>query len=136
MKGTGGRIAPQTATLATRARAGTSAPVPRWANLAAHAVPLRVLPSALWRIGAWLAGPSGWYHVTRDLPAAAYVLCLTVASEGLALLTLGLVRPWGDVVPAWIPRLGGRRIPVREPADGCLDCHLATGRQLATGLLR
>jgi hypothetical protein len=40
-----------------------------------------------------------------------YILSLTLASEALALLTFGLVRPWGAVVPAWIPFLGGRRVP-------------------------
>jgi hypothetical protein len=34
----------------------------------------------------------------------------TVAALG-ALLTTGLVRPWGEVVPAWVPALGGRRVP-------------------------
>ena len=32
-------------------------------------------------------------------------------TDALALLTLGLVRPWGEIVPVWVPRLGGRRIP-------------------------
>ena len=36
---------------------------------------------------------------------------LSLVLEGLALLTLGLVRPWGERVPAWFPRIGGRRIP-------------------------
>ncbi|GAA0458977.1 hypothetical protein ACFQ2B_22280 [Streptomyces stramineus] len=87
--------------------------VPRWAALAAHAVPLATLPSGLWRIALVL-----------DLPVAAepvrggwevlYVVMLSVVSEALALLTLGLVRPWGEVVPRWIPLLGGR--PVRPMA--------------------
>ncbi|MCF2434810.1 hypothetical protein LV779_08895 [Streptomyces thinghirensis] len=33
-------------------------------------------------------------------------------SEALALLTLGLVRPWGEVVPRRVPLLGGRPVPV------------------------
>jgi hypothetical protein len=33
--------------------------------------------------------------------------------EALALLTLGLVRPWGERVPSWIPLFGGWRIPPR-----------------------
>lgn len=84
--------------------------VPRWAVLAAHAVPLVTLPSGLWRIA--LAGGlpvsefplrSGW--------EVLYVVSLAVVSEALALLTLGLVRPWGEVVPRWVPLLGGRRVP-------------------------
>jgi hypothetical protein len=38
------------------------------------------------------------------------VLLATVAALG-ALLTTGLVRRWGEVVPAWVPVLGRRRIP-------------------------
>ena len=29
-----------------------------------------------------------------------------------AVLTLGLFQRWGEVLPQWIPRLGGRRVPV------------------------
>ena len=43
----------------------------------------------LWRIGAALA---------------------TVALAG-SLLAFGLVRPWGEVFPRWLPVLGGRRVP-------------------------
>ncbi|MBN6040550.1 hypothetical protein [Amycolatopsis sp. 195334CR] len=84
--------------------------VPRWARIAAHAVPLVILPSGLWRIGAMLGIPA-----FTTLPATtadhAYMLLLTVVAEGLGLLTLGLVRPWGEVVPRWVPVLGGRAVP-------------------------
>ncbi|MFD3873081.1 hypothetical protein [Streptomyces sp. NPDC058623] len=43
-----------------------------------------------------------------------YVLTLTAVIEALALLTLGPVQPWGEVVPRWIPLIGGR--PVRPLA--------------------
>ncbi|MCX4666361.1 hypothetical protein OG453_06720 [Streptomyces sp. NBC_01381] len=83
--------------------------VPRWAVIAAHAVPLATLPSGLWRV-ALATGlpvakdpfPGGWQTV--------YVLGLSVVAECLALLTLGLVRGWGEVVPGWVPLLGGRRV--------------------------
>jgi hypothetical protein len=45
--------------------------------------------------GRWLAG------------AALGTLALVGAG-----LTVGLVRPWGEVVPRWMPLLGGRRVPV------------------------
>ncbi|WP_371618386.1 hypothetical protein [Streptomyces sp. NBC_00454] len=87
--------------------------VPRWAVLTAYAVPLVTLPSGLWRIALVIGLPvakdpvhTGW--------GVAYVLTLTAVSEGLALLTLGLVQPWGEVVPRWIPLIGGR--PVRPLA--------------------
>ncbi|MFJ6485643.1 hypothetical protein ACIQK6_36765 [Streptomyces sp. NPDC091682] len=88
-------------------------PVPRWAVRVAHAIPLCVLPSGLWRV-ALVLGLAGY---DTDYEWAAwerpYVIGLSVVSEGLALLALGLVRPWGEVVPRWVPGLHGRRIPIR-----------------------
>ena len=89
---------------------------PRWAVAAAHLVPLTTLPSALWRLPVALGfsmgtlEPSGAaVHVTGW--ESVYVLLLSVITEAAALLTLGLVRPWGERAPAWIPVIGGRRIP-------------------------
>ncbi|MET9956939.1 hypothetical protein ABZ135_36065 [Streptomyces sp. NPDC006339] len=86
--------------------------VPRWAAVAAHAVPLAVLPSGLWRL-ALVAG----LPVTQDagdgsmgLGESVYVVSLSVVSELLAFLTLGLVRAWGEVFPRRLPFLGGRRV--------------------------
>ncbi|KOG35533.1 MULTISPECIES: hypothetical protein [Streptomyces] len=86
--------------------------VPRWAVLAAHAVPLITLPSGLWRL-ALVAG----LPVTQDAELGTmgpgeslYVVSLSVVSELLAFLTLGLVRSWGEVFPRWMPLLGGRRV--------------------------
>ncbi|MFF1480590.1 hypothetical protein ACFVYD_24090 [Streptomyces sp. NPDC058301] len=87
--------------------------VPRWAALAAYAVPLVTLPSGLWRI-ALVAGLPVASEPVRTGWGVAYVLTLTAVSEGLALLALGLVQPWGEVVPRWIPLIGGR--PVRPLA--------------------
>ncbi|MDN0197078.1 hypothetical protein [Streptomyces sp. S.PNR 29] len=88
---------------------------PRWAVRAAHAAALVTLPTGIWRLllatghtagytdaGYGAMGFTGW--------GAVYVVGLSVAGEALALLTLGLVRPWGEVLPRWIPLLGGRRV--------------------------
>jgi hypothetical protein len=92
-------------------------PPARWASLAAHLVPLTVLPSGLWRIALALGFSMGMLEDGGPVAVhgwlSVYVLSLSVVSEGTALLTLGLVRPWGERVPAWVPRLGGRRIPPR-----------------------
>ncbi|MFE0652531.1 hypothetical protein ACFVZH_28545 [Streptomyces sp. NPDC059534] len=87
-------------------------PVPRWAVRVAHAIPLCVLPSGLWRVALvlGLAGYDADYH--WSVWERPYVIGLSLVSEGLALLALGLVRPWGEVVPDWVPRLHGRRIPI------------------------
>ena len=42
-----------------------------------------------------------------------YITSLSVVSSGAALLTIGLVHPWGEVIPRWVPFLGGRTVPVR-----------------------
>jgi hypothetical protein len=90
-------------------------PVPRWADRAAHLVPLTTLPSALWRLPVAFGfsmgtlEPSGApVHVTGW--ESVYVLSLSLVSEGAALLTLGLVRPWGERAPSWFPLIGGRRL--------------------------
>ncbi len=92
-------------------------PVPRWAELAAHATVWTTVPSGLWRIALGLGVPvgfSGELAATFHAPGWAitpYTLALSLAVEGLALLTLGLVRPWGERFPRWLPLVGGRGVP-------------------------
>lgn len=63
-------------------------PPPRWAVLAAWAVPLGT-----------------------SLAEQVYVPSLSFVSVGLGLLTLGLVRPWGEVVPRRVPGPGSPARP-------------------------
>ncbi|MET9399847.1 hypothetical protein [Kitasatospora sp. NPDC002965] len=92
----------------------TERPVPRWALGVARAVPLLALPVCLWRL------PFGFgYRMGMDLPpteqplwvTVPYVLALSLLSEAFALLCSGLVRPWGETLPAGVPFLGGRPVP-------------------------
>ncbi len=90
--------------------------VPRWAHAAAHLVPLTALPSGLWRIALGVGIPVGFTGELAELYAAPgwitlYVIVLGLLAEALALLTLGLVRPWGERLPASLPMVGGRRLP-------------------------
>ena len=92
--------------------------VPRSAEVAAHLVPLVLLPSAVWRILLGCGVSMGFSHATlagQGFPGrgTVMVVCLTVLTEALALLTFGLVRPWGEIVPKWIPVLRCRRVPTR-----------------------
>ncbi|WP_128818432.1 hypothetical protein [Streptomyces sp. S063] len=91
----------------------TERPVPRWAMRLAHALPLLLLPACLWRLPFALHFEMGQVQ-TGDLPAywlsIPYVLGLSVLTEAIAILTIGLVRGWGEVAPAWIPLIGGRRV--------------------------
>lgn len=95
----------------------TRTTVPRWLERTAEAVPLLVLPSGLWRIALGLGVPMGFTGELAEVFAAPgwitpYVVVLSLLAEGAALLALGLVRPWGEVVPRWVPRIGGRVVPV------------------------
>jgi hypothetical protein len=99
-------------------RAGQAAeprcqPVSRWITAAAYAVPLCVLPSALWRLWALADGLPRGCRQAGPAWEPYYITGLSVVSFGAALLTIGLVRPWGEVLPRWIPLVGGRTVPVR-----------------------
>ncbi|WP_067488800.1 hypothetical protein [Actinomadura hibisca] len=96
--------------------AATARPVPRWAEWAAHAVPLVVLPSGLWRFALGLGVPLGFAEGSdlADFPhpvVTPYVFGLSLVAEFFAFLTLGLVRGWGEVFPRWMPLIGGRDVP-------------------------
>ncbi|MFG2570084.1 hypothetical protein ACGFR6_32240 [Streptomyces sp. NPDC048567] len=93
----------------------TSTP-PRWAVSAAHLCALVTLPTGIWRLLLATGHTVGYTdagYAAMDFTGwgAGYVLGLSVLSEAVALLTLGLVRPWGEVLPRWLPRLGGRSLP-------------------------
>lgn len=91
-------------------------PAPRWAVRAAHLTALTTLPAALWRLplvfgfsmGA-LEPTGAAVHVTGW--ESVYILALSVVTELAALLTFGLVKPWGERAPRWLPVIGGHRIP-------------------------
>ncbi|QNE74934.1 hypothetical protein F0344_10175 [Streptomyces finlayi] len=91
----------------------TERPVPRWAMRLAYALPLLLLPSCLWRLPFALHFDMGQVQ-EASMPtywvSIPYVLGLSVLSEVIAILTIGLVRGWGEVAPAWIPIIGGRRV--------------------------
>jgi hypothetical protein len=94
----------------------SSLAVPWWAEVAARIVPLTTVPSGVWRLALGAGIPVGFSGELAKIYAAPgwitpYVIVLSLLAEGLALLTLGLVRPWGERVPRWIPWMGGRSIP-------------------------
>ena len=103
-------------TASAASASATIGPVPRWALWTARTVPLLVVPSGLWRIALGFGVPVGF---TGDLAVlyrapgwiTPYVLALTLAIETAALMALGLVQAWGEVLPRWVPLFGGRRVP-------------------------
>ncbi|MEV6978879.1 hypothetical protein [Kitasatospora sp. NPDC093806] len=92
-------------------------PAPRWAELAAKAAVWSTVPSGLWRVAFACGATMGFSgealaFLHRAVPGwgSVYMLALSTLAECLAFLTLGLVRPWGRVVPGWIPLIGGRTV--------------------------
>lgn len=94
-------------------------PPPRWAVRAAHVAAWSTVPSGVWRIALVLGIPVGVMEREEFLAAfpnnsplvgLAYVLLIGAVAEAASYLTLGLVRPWGEVAPRWIPLLGGRPV--------------------------
>ena len=94
-----------------------ASPPPRWARRAAVLTVLTTVPSALWRIAMAVGVPVGASDQILSerygFPGwgTVYVFGLSLLLVGLALLTLGLVQRWGEVVPAWIPLVGGKPVP-------------------------
>lgn len=91
----------------------TERPVPVWALRLAKALPFVVLPHCLWRLPFAVDFQMGMIDPNRPtMPwwAPAYVVGLSVLTEALCLLTTGLVAGWGEVVPRWVPFVGGRRV--------------------------
>lgn len=98
-------------------RPSDPAPPPRWARRAAVLAALTPIPSGLWRMSMAFGLPVGvdpaYRRQNYGFPGwgTFHVVWITLLLVGLGLLTLGLVQPWGEVVPRWIPWLGGRRVP-------------------------
>ena len=98
-----------------------AAGVPPWARIAAHAIPLTVLPASLWRIAVCtfhapiargdLMSRLSLSPSMPGVPLALYVILLSIASELLAFAAVGLVSTWGEVFPRWTLFLRGRRVP-------------------------
>jgi hypothetical protein len=84
----------------------------RWAVSVAVVVPLLYAATRY----AWALGlPLG---ISEEFLREGQATGLWWAGAALAtlavvgsILTLGLVRPWGEAFPRWIPYLGGRRVP-------------------------
>lgn len=98
-------------------RAATALRVGRWSTVVAVVIPVGY---AATRIGWFLGLPVGISRefLRRMVEADAVAIGAGLGAMGLvgAVLTIGLVRPWGEVWPGWIPLLRHRTIPARLPA--------------------
>ncbi|MFV8128735.1 hypothetical protein [Streptomyces syringium] len=98
-------------------RVTTLSNVPRWAQRAAVGAALTNVPSGLWRLAIAVGLPVGLAQSEYDQMHAPgwgsfYLVALSLVSELLAFLTLGLVQNWGETWPRWVPYLHGHRVPV------------------------
>lgn len=80
----------------------------RWTRIAIEAP----LLYALTRVLMFFCVP-GFDMFAFGEPVLWAGLGLAVSASLGAWLTCGLVRPWGEVFPRWLPGLRGRRVPVR-----------------------
>ncbi|MFI7639008.1 hypothetical protein [Nonomuraea sp. NPDC049400] len=92
------------------------APPPAWARVAAHVAVASTVPSSLWRVALAVGVPLGISEreLLEDYHSPGwgtlYMIGLSVLVELAAYMTMGLVRPWGEVVPRWIPFIGGKGV--------------------------
>ncbi|MEU1025561.1 hypothetical protein ABZ366_26490, partial [Streptomyces sp. NPDC005904] len=89
--------------------------VPPWARRAAVGAAWTNVPSALWRSAIAVGVPVGlapaeYEQLGAPGPGSLALVGLSLVSEVLAFLTLGLVRSWGEVWPRRLPGLAGRRV--------------------------
>ena len=72
------------------------------------------LPYALIRL-TWL---TPWPQLGVDLDLSTRIWGLTLSSGAWLgfFLTIGLIRPWGEAFPRWMPGLAGRRVPIAAAA--------------------
>ncbi|MFG2982890.1 hypothetical protein ACGFYQ_16785 [Streptomyces sp. NPDC048258] len=106
----------------------------RTIRLTAKAASLTVLPSCVWRLVIAAGIPVGWgvgselHHSNYPGRGSLLLLALSAFQEVLGLLALGMVQRWGEVVPHWVPRIGGRRIaPLVAVVPATLGALALTG---------
>ena len=88
----------------------------RWGRVATLIAVVGPLPYALLRmtwLTPWPLGLPTGGELTAEM--RLFGLGLGFAALGGAVLTLGLIRPWGEVWPRWVPVVHGRPVPVRVP---------------------
>ncbi|MEV7553983.1 hypothetical protein AB0N89_30570 [Amycolatopsis sp. NPDC089917] len=93
--------------------------VPRWAKWSAHTVALVNLPVRRLAARAGRGDPFGLAQSELDALktpgwGSLYLVFLAVFSEAVAFLALGLVQPWGETWPRWIPFVGGKPVSARK----------------------
>ena len=114
-------------TLRTVRSARWAAVVTAW--LVRHRRPITVLaaigplPYALLRL-TWLTPWPLGMPDNAGAPITAWGFMLSLGAWMGVVLTLGLILPWGERLPAWMPRVGGRPVP---PAAAVVPGSIVAG---------
>lgn len=115
----------------------TGRPVPGWAKAAGWLSLLMPLPAVAWRV-AMLAGVDVGFADVEQFRSSAggvgYVLTLEIVSVLAAILCFGLIRPWGERVPGWLPGAGRaipRWLPLTLGTIGVIVMVILLGQTLA-----
>jgi hypothetical protein len=111
----------------------------RWATCVAVIVPL---PYAAirwaWALGIPLGITDEFLREGQETGLWWAGAALSMVDVAGALLTLGLVRRWGEVFPRWVPFLSGKRVPPAMaivPASLVLVVVTSAGLQVVRGFL-
>jgi hypothetical protein len=84
-----------------------------WATYVAIGIPMvYALTRYAWALGIPLGIDADVFREQQAAGLWAIGAALASLSVVGGLLTLGLVRPWGEVFPTWLPLVGGRSVPV------------------------
>jgi hypothetical protein len=85
----------------------------RWATYVAVIIPvLYAVTRWAWALGFPLGISEEFLREGQEVGLWWAGSALATLAVGGAILTLGLVRTWGEVFPSWIPFLRGRRVPI------------------------
>ncbi|MDN4075286.1 hypothetical protein [Fictibacillus terranigra] len=84
----------------------------RWVTYVAIHAPYYDITRIAWLLGIPLGVTKELYQSLQDSGAVWAGAGLALVSIGGAVLTHGLIKPWGETFPRWFPFWSGKRVPV------------------------
>ncbi len=71
---------------------------------------------SVWALGIPLWADAGKFRTWYAAGGGPYLFTLGAMAATAGVLAVSLVRPWGLVLPSWVPLMAGRRVPPRTLA--------------------